>query len=84
LRDYAALAGSVVQLAAYTCGDMDASSATFSARSSGASDENNGSCANRDASGLLSPSAAALALQRGAAGALLLLLHCLCALVHVA
>jgi hypothetical protein len=77
LRDYASLAGSVLQLAAYTCGDADgvASSVPFSARSSAASDENCNSASNResrDAAGLLSPGAAALALQRGAAGAHLL------------
>jgi hypothetical protein len=69
LRDYAALAGSVMQLAAYTCGDMEGS--TMSMRSSGASvSDENCNAANRDAGGLMSPGAAALALQRGTAGTL--------------
>jgi hypothetical protein len=66
LRGFASLVGSVLQLAAYTCGDSDPTG-TFSIRSSGASDENC-NAANRDVHGLLPPDAAALALQKGSAG----------------
>ena len=67
LRDYAALAGSLIQLAAYACGDVD-TTGSMSLRSSAASDENC-NASNRDVGALMSPPAAALALQKGAAGA---------------
>lgn len=72
LRDYAQLAGAVLQLAAWTCGaGGDGSGALAALRASAASDENRdshnrapvGSCG-----GLMSPRSAALALQRGPAG----------------
>lgn len=68
LRDYADLAGPVLQLAAWISpgGDgVDASQASLSLR---ASDENCNSANCRPAR-LLSPAAAAMALQRGAVGA---------------
>ena len=68
LSDYVELARGTMQLAAALtgCGDPTASHA-FSMRSS-ASDENCNS-ANRELAGLMSPGAAALALQRSQAGA---------------
>lgn len=67
LRGWTAVAASLLQLAAYTCGDGEPTGA-LSIRSSAASDENC-NAANRDISGLLAPDAAAAALQKGAAGA---------------
>lgn len=79
LRDYADLAGPVLQLAAWISpgGDgVDASQASLSLR---ASDENCNSANCRPAR-LLSPAAAAMALQRGAVGALSFLAQRLLAL----
>jgi hypothetical protein len=65
LRDYAHLSGSVFQLAAWTCGETD-----LSMRSSFSMPDENNNSQNRDAvNALLSPSAAAMALRDGAAGA---------------
>lgn len=78
LRDYADLAGPVLQLAAWITpagGDCDVSrSLQSSMRSSLASDENCNLSNGRPAR-LLSPSDAAMALQRGAVGAPPLLRH---------
>lgn len=77
LRDYMQLAGAVMQLAAWTCGDGGESAGSLPAlRASGmsaASDENRDS-QNRGpvgggCGGLMSPRSAALALQKGPAGA---------------
>lgn len=64
LRGWTAVAASLLQLAAYTCGDGEPTGA-LSIRSS----DENCNAANRDVSGLLAPDAAAAALQKGAAGA---------------
>eukprot|EP00892_Ulva_mutabilis_P001652 jgi/Ulvmu1/11488/UM077_0037.1 len=76
LRDYVQLAGSVLQLAAWTCGDGGDSAGSLPAlRASGvsaASDENrdsqNRGPAAAASGGLMSPRSAALALQKGPAG----------------
>lgn len=61
LRNYTELAASVLQLGAWTLGESPASS-----QAAGGADENNSSSANSDLSQhmLLSPSLAALALQK--------------------
>lgn len=63
LRDYAALCGAIMQLAAYISGDAE--SAVL--RTSQGSDENCHSAVNQ-APGMLSPSTAAFVLQKGSAG----------------
>lgn len=75
LRDYAQLAGAVLQLAAWTCGEGGDSGALPALRASAmsvVSDENRDSH-NRmpggNCGGLMSPRSAALALQKGPAGA---------------
>jgi len=72
LRDYAHLAGAVMQLAAWTCGAGGDSAASLPAlRASAASDENresHNSNPSGGSGGLMSPRSAALALQNGPAG----------------
>lgn len=63
LRNYTQLAASILQLAAWTCGESPATT------QGGGADENNSNSANRDFSQhILSPSLAAVALQKGPAG----------------